>query len=89
MSAILRALATAAGLLLPVIVFITLAVMAAVRRGEGDAHPHAAARADASSPVAVATPPRQLSVIEILLFATALFGLAMAALMGISLLGHM
>ena len=91
MSAILTALATSAALLLPVLIFMTVVSIVAVKRGEGDAHTsHSGlAAADASASAAVAGPPRELSVMEILLFASALFGIAMLALMGVSMFGHM
>lgn len=92
MSAILIALATSTAFILPVIIFMIVASIVAVKRGEGDTHaPHGAhaTAGDAGAAAAVAGPPRELSVMEILLFATALFGIAMLALMGVSMLGHM
>jgi len=100
MTEILSALATSAAVMLPVIIFALFATMAAVRRAEaeahhppgfGTAHAHAAeaTAAGSAAAAAAAAPPRDLSVLEIILLAVALFTLAMLAMLGVSLLGHM
>lgn len=94
MNEILMALATAAALLVPVVVFMILVGFTAVRRGEGGTH-HEASPAAGVAPAAEAAAaisreaPRELSVIELLLLGTALFALAMIGLLGVSLLGHL
>jgi hypothetical protein len=93
MISILIALAKSTAMILPVVVFLVIASIVAVRRGEAASHhgePHAGpVTGSVSTEAAAALPPRELSVIEILLLAAALFGAAMGALLGVSLMGHM
>ena len=88
---ILTALGTAAGLLLPILIFMTIASIVAVKRGEGEApHTHGAPEVlqDGETASAAAAIPRELSVVEILLLAVAVFSAAMLALLGVSMFGH-
>lgn len=97
MTDILAALGTAAGLLLPIIIFVTLVAITTVKRAEAAAHRppgapegHAQAVPAASeSSSAVAVVPRELGVMEIILLALVLFALAMFALLGLSMVSHM
>jgi hypothetical protein len=98
---ILKAMATSAAILLPIVVLVIIISIAAVKRGEiamggGDhahAHAHAgaetagtvAAAARKSGPVVVVNP----GVLEILGLGTAIFVVAVLILLGISIVSHM
>jgi hypothetical protein len=97
----------AGGLLVPVVVFIVIISIAAVRRGEiamhGGVHdaavhsdvqtfiPDARTGAVAAKPQKQAAGPAsdEISVSTILVLGVVLFGLAMAALMAVSVIGHL
>ena len=101
MSDALRALAISAGILFPVVVLIVIVSMTAVRRG-GAGHlvlepvpsgvpvTQGAAAAAAAKPAKAAAPVvEEISVLEILLYGTGLFVLAVLALFLLSLISHM
>lgn len=95
MTQILQALIVGAGVLLPVLILMTIASIAAVRRGDGHAgemvHDDAHAGAE-SEPVASRKlpflPDREPSVLEILVLGAVLFAAVMGGLLGLSLLGQ-
>ena len=105
MSDILRAMATSAAILFPIVVLIIIVGRAAVLRGEAAAHgdPHEASVqhaphgvvADAKTATAALKAPaaaavsENVSVLEILVFGTVLFVLAVVVLFGISIVNHM
>jgi hypothetical protein len=94
MTEILMALVKAAVLLLPVVLFALAATIVAVRRGEADLghgmlHGVAAGEGHPAAADPAPAPPRELSVIEILILAAALFGVAMLALLGVSVMNNM
>ena len=100
MSEILRGMAIAGGILLPVVVLIVIVSMTAVRRGEaamrGETHgaePHAAAAAAPAAPdvkkPAAAAGPEAVPVMEILVFGLVLFGVTVLLLVGVSVLSHL
>ena len=99
MNDILRALAIAAGIFTPVIAFLVIISITAVKRGEASMHgashgvPEdslhvqggaAAALAKAATPVI-----EEISVLHILAFAIVLFTLTVLLLFGVSLIQHM
>jgi hypothetical protein len=96
----LRALAISAGILSPVVVLIIIVSIAAVRRGEAgplvlEPVPSGVpvtqgAAAAAAKPAKAAVPEvEEVSVLEILLYGTGLFVLAVLALFVLSLISHM
>ena len=99
MSEILRGMAIAGGILLPVVVLLVIVSMTAVRRGEAamrgetpGAEPHAAVAAPAASEVkkpAAAAGPEAVPVMEILVFGFVLFGVTVLLLVGVSVLSHL
>jgi hypothetical protein len=105
MNDILRALLTAAGILLPVVILIIGVSMVAVKRGEAshgaghDAHEEGAvhatattgAAAAAAKPAKAAAAPAgdEISVPQILGLGVGLFVLTILALLAVSLIAHM
>jgi hypothetical protein len=104
MSDLLRALAISAGLLSLVVVWIIFISIIAVRRGEANVHgasahhdvdhvvaAHGSAAAAAKPAKAGAAPATndEISVINIVLAAVALFTLTVMALVGLSILQHL
>src|ERR1051326_7063759 len=100
---ILKAMATSAAILFPIVVLVVIVSIAAVRRGEiamgGGTHAHAHAgvmvetAGAAAAPVAakktVAVVSETPSVLEILGLGTAIFVVAVLILLGISIAAHM
>jgi hypothetical protein len=101
MNDVVRALATAAGILTPVVVLMIIVSIVTVRRGEGGMHglghdePHpVAVPAGAPAPAAKAGKAagpvvEEINVGLILLFGLGLFTLTVLALLGLSLVEHM
>jgi hypothetical protein len=104
MNDILRALVTAAGILLPVVILIIGVSMVAVKRGEAshgaghDAHEEGAVHATATAGAAAAAKPAkaaaapagdEISVPQILGLGVGLFVLTILALLAVSLIAHM
>ena len=104
MNDILRALLTAAGILLPVVILIIGVSMVAVKRGEAshgaghDAHEEEAVHATATAGAAAAAKPAkaaaapagdEISVPQILGLGVGLFVLTILALLAVSLIAHM
>ena len=89
---ILIALATATALLIPTLLLVLLASMAAANRGEiasGHGHHETATEgAGEAKPGFSLGPARDPFVLEILLLGAVLFGLTMALLLGVSLMGQ-
>lgn len=97
-----RALGIAAGILFPILVLIVTISIAVVRRGEGGEPETAHAAPDdslrvkdtavAAAPVKAGKPAapetEEISVINILLFGTGLFVLAIVLLLALSLIEH-
>ena len=95
---ILRALATAAGLLLPIVILTVIVSRLVVNRGEAAMHPGELAPDVVSSvdePEATKTkkaglmPGRDPSVLEILILSLVVFMLMMGVFLGYSVLGQM
>lgn len=95
MSEILQSLAIGSALLLPVVIFVIIASIAAVRRGEAALHglEHAHETGPAGTEAAAVKkarfkllPERDPTVLEIILLAAVLFGLTMGLLMSFSVL---
>ena len=95
---VLRALATAAGLLLPIVILTVIVSRLAVNRGEAAMHPGELAPDVVSSvdePKAAKTakaglmPGRDPSVLEILILSLMVFMLMMGVFLGMSVLGQM
>ena len=101
MNDVVRALATAAGILSPVVILTIIVSIVTVKRGEagmlgtshGEPHP-------ATAPAGMAAPPakagksaapavEQINVGQILLYGIGLFTLTVLALLGLSLIEHM
>jgi hypothetical protein len=94
---ILKAMATSATILLPIVILVIIVSIATVKRGEISmgvgvhAHPGAeaagvvAAAAKKSAPVVLVNP----GVLEILGLGTAIFVVAVLILLGISIVSHM
>jgi len=101
MNDILRALATSAAILLPVVILIVIVSIAAVKRGEasiaGHGHGHDEAvpehvttSAPATAVKAAKAPPAdEINVGQILLYGVGLFTLTILALLGLSLIQHL
>jgi hypothetical protein len=91
LNAILQALATAAGLMVPVFIIVTLASMAAHNRGEAGAHHDAAAESGSTSGGLgfALGPNRDPLVLEILGLGALLFAIAMGLLLGVSMLSRL
>ena len=104
MNDILRALLTAAGILLPVVILIIGVSMIAVKRGEAsqraghDAHEEETAHVTAAAGAAAAAKPAkaaaapagdEISVPQILGLGVGLFVLTILALLAVSLIAHM
>jgi hypothetical protein len=104
MNDILRALLTAAGILLPVVILIIGVSMVAVKRGEAshrtghDAHEEETVHATATAGAAAAAKPAkaaaapagdEISVPKILGLGVGLFVLTILALLAVSLIAHM
>src|SRR5262245_58049065 len=104
MNDILRALLTAAGILLPVVILIIGVSMVAVKRGEAshraghDVHEEGAVHATATAGAAAAAKPAkaaaapagdEISVPQILGLGVGLFVLTILALLAVSLIAHM
>jgi hypothetical protein len=87
---ILIALATATALLIPTLLLVLLASMAAANRGEiaSGHHETATEGAGEAKPGFSLGPARDPFVLEILLLGAVLFGLTMALLLGVSLMGQ-
>ena|SRR5438034_600055 len=101
MNDVVRALATSAGILTPVVILMIIVSIVTVRRGEAGTHglghdePHPVA-ALAGTPVAAAKTGKaagpvveEINVGLILLFGLGLFTLTVLALLGLSLIEHM
>ena len=96
MSAIFQALATGAAFLVPVVIVMILASIAAVNRAEAEARPHGAGHEGAPDGGAAAEarsrlpflPDREPSVLEILILGVVLFTLVMGGLLVFSMLGQ-
>ena len=92
LSAILQALATSAGLMVPVFIIVTLAAMASHNRGEAGAHHDATAEGGEAPSGGLGFalgPDRDPLVLEILGLGALLFAIAMGLLLGVSMLGQM
>jgi hypothetical protein len=104
MNDILRALLTAAGILLPIVILIIGVSMVAVKRGEAslrtghDAHEEETVHATATAGAAAAVKPAkaaaapagdEISVPQILGLGVGLFVLTILALLAVSLIAHM
>lgn len=99
MNDVLRALAIAAGIFIPVIAFLVVISMTAVKRGEAAMHGASHdvpvdslhIKEAATGPVAKAAAPviEEISVLHILAFGIVLFTLTVLLLFGVSLIQHM
>jgi hypothetical protein len=101
MNDVVRALATAAGILSPVVILTIIVSIVAVKRGEagmhGAVHGEAAPAAEpAGTPApavkagkAAAPKAEEINVGQILIFGVGLFTLTVLALLGVSLIEHL
>ena len=94
MNDLVRALATSAGILFPIIVLTVIVSMTAVRRGEANLHgghevPVEVVTATAAKSTAAAAAVDEINVGQILIYGVVLFTVTMMILFGLSLLQHM
>jgi hypothetical protein len=98
MNDIIRALATAAGILSPVVLLIVIVSIVAVKRGEAlmAGHgPEATPTAEPAAPSAAAKTGKaavaveEINVGQILLYGVGLFTLTILGLLGLSIIEHM
>ncbi len=94
MQDILLAMAKSGAILVPVVVFIIIISIAAVKRGEASMGAHDLSLPGAHGATAAAAAPakretRDATVLEILILSVVAFTLVMGALIGISVLQHM